>query len=236
MSFDVTYDARYMGYRIEGFQEFSTDPPIPESDPPPPSLLTDPVTLNGSSVLILDLSGVGANEPDSVLEMFGSGLEVGRDGPVGGVTSEGLAFFDLTLIEDDVMVECETVVVPDGFRRVYDLEIDGTLGSSEFAGQVVFRTVVPLTGVDDTPPDPDVTSPITEGCRDNINDPVGRYLFLPDAGELRIEGSGNTSVTLDADFGDEDQIQLEVDTDGDGTPDDTILTTWPDLLEEVSLP
>jgi len=50
----------------------------------------------------------------------------------------------------------------------------------------------------------------------------------PYAGELRITGAGNSVVVLIA--LDSIRVRLEIDVDGDGATDDTIETTWAEIL------
>ncbi len=78
----------------------------------------------------------------------------------------------------------------------FSVSVTGTLSSPELGGAVTFDTLVPLTGVGET----------------------------PSAGEILITGAGNASVLVH--ILSETSVELRVDENGDGTVDTVITTTW----------
>lgn len=92
--------------------------------------------------------------------------------------------------------------IVDGASGNFSFETSGTLSSSVFSGAVTFETEVLLQGMGDG------------------------FAFMGKVVITGADGATIAVIVLDGTF-----VRLEVDLDGDGTPDETVDTTWTELLQ-----
>lgn len=141
---------------------------------------------------------------DGSTETANGGLTMALNLPVSGPLSMTITIDELTLsdglVTNTLLAYALTQTI-DPVSGDYSMSVSGTIGGSQFEGQVQFATAVDLSGTGED---------------------------FAAAGELVITGDGGATIAVFA-LG-AGMIRLEIDYDGDAVVDQLIDTSWAELL------